>query len=465
MRPIGGFEVRDGVHEDSVFCAIPPPQRPIRRVTSRSAGAAALLTIILAFAPGGAGAAENGDRSHGGWEFSVIPYFWLPSTDGTIRVRDLSADLDIGLDDVFDLLSDGDLFGGMGRFEARKGRLALFVDASGAVIDAETDGEIVRGRVDVDVDLDFDIAIVEMGAAYRFLEHGRFILEGLAGARYTYAYTGIQVHAADNPRDEHESTNFVDPFFGHDRLARQAEVNQDPLNHLALRDRREQAQPPPTLGAIEHVDGEGAVVDTACRTYRLDSRDRDVYERTGPVARAKQAHPSGGRIMRYAVPIALLAVLLFADAAQAASHSDAPLIKQDPQANITDVYAFVSPDALNVVVHVRPFSEPGDGPVYDRFADDALYSIHIADPSRRCHRASLRLRVLRRQSAHDTGTEEPVHAALLRSGDDPRLHSDRRRFDPQLHPKLHRYGQPWKSEWNRHDRAPEPGFANHPALQ
>jgi hypothetical protein len=67
--------------------------------------------------------------------------------------------------------------------------------------------------------------------------------------------------------------------------------------------------------------------------------------------------------------------------ASAASHSDAPLIKQDPQANITDVYAFMTQGGLNVVVHVRPFSEPGDGPHYERFADDALYSIHIADPS------------------------------------------------------------------------------------
>ena len=85
---------------------------------------------------------------------------------------------------------------------------------------------------------------------------------------------------------------------------------------------------------------------------------------------------------------ALLAAALLAGTARAASHSDAPLIKQDPQANLTDVYAFVgtkyddpSVKVLNVVVHVRPFSEPGDGVMYDRFADDALYSIHIANPT------------------------------------------------------------------------------------
>lgn len=82
----------------------------------------------------------------------------------------------------------------------------------------------------------------------------------------------------------------------------------------------------------------------------------------------------------------ILAVAAFS--AQAASHSDAPLIKQDPQANITDVYAFIgtkyndsSQKVLNVIVHVRPFSEPGDGVIYDRFADDARYSIHITDPT------------------------------------------------------------------------------------
>jgi hypothetical protein len=94
-------------------------------------------------------------------------------------------------------------------------------------------------------------------------------------------------------------------------------------------------------------------------------------------------------IMRQASTIAAAVVLSVAAlSAQAASHSDAPLIKQDPQANITDVYAFVgtkyndaTQKVLNVIVHVRPFSEPGDGVMFDRFADDALYSIHIANPS------------------------------------------------------------------------------------
>jgi hypothetical protein len=80
--------------------------------------------------------------------------------------------------------------------------------------------------------------------------------------------------------------------------------------------------------------------------------------------------------------------LLAGTALFGSSHSDAPLIKQDPQANLTDVYAFVgtsyrdaSKKVLNVVVNVHPFSEPGDGVMYERFADDALFTINIADPN------------------------------------------------------------------------------------
>ncbi len=75
-------------------------------------------------------------------------------------------------------------------------------------------------------------------------------------------------------------------------------------------------------------------------------------------------------------------------AAQAANHSDAPLIKLDPQANLTDVYAFVGTKSdnpavrvLNVVVQVRPFSEPGDGAIFEKFSPDVRYSINITNPA------------------------------------------------------------------------------------
>ena len=80
--------------------------------------------------------------------------------------------------------------------------------------------------------------------------------------------------------------------------------------------------------------------------------------------------------------------LLGSTVARAANHSDAPLIKLDPQANLTDTYAFVGTKSnnpavrvLNVVVQVRPFSEPGDGAIYDRFSPDVRYSVNITHPA------------------------------------------------------------------------------------
>jgi hypothetical protein len=94
--------------------------------------------------------------------------------------------------------------------------------------------------------------------------------------------------------------------------------------------------------------------------------------------------------LRKGLMLALGAISVFgaAPTVLASNHSDAPLIKQDPQANLTDVYAFIgtqydnpSIKVLNVSMSFRPFSEPGDGAQYERFADDARYSIHITDPN------------------------------------------------------------------------------------
>ncbi len=89
---------------------------------------------------------------------------------------------------------------------------------------------------------------------------------------------------------------------------------------------------------------------------------------------------------RAALMLAGAMLVLPGTLSRASSHSDAPLIKLDPQANLTDVYAFIRDRApgdrvLVVEVSVRPFSEPGDGVMYEAFSDDALYSIHIANPT------------------------------------------------------------------------------------
>ncbi len=62
------------------------------------------------------------------------------------------------------------------------------------------------------------------------------------------------------------------------------------------------------------------------------------------------------------------------------SHREAPETSQDPVADNTDTYAFVSPDAPDTVTLISnyiPFEEPNGGPNFYEFGEDVRYLIHI----------------------------------------------------------------------------------------
>jgi hypothetical protein len=86
-----------------------------------SAGAADLpVKPAVAFQP--QSAAET-------WQFTVMPYFWAPSLNGTSSIRGRTADVDLTFLDMVERSQiPKDLFGLMGYFEARKGPWSLFSD-------------------------------------------------------------------------------------------------------------------------------------------------------------------------------------------------------------------------------------------------------------------------------------------------------------------------------------------------
>ncbi len=64
----------------------------------------------------------------------------------------------------------------------------------------------------------------------------------------------------------------------------------------------------------------------------------------------------------------------------ASSHREAPLISQDPLADNTDVYAFVSPDkpdTVTIIANYIPLEQPAGGPNFPAFDDSVLYEIHV----------------------------------------------------------------------------------------
>lgn len=91
---------------------------------------------------------------------------------------------------------------------------------------------------------------------------------------------------------------------------------------------------------------------------------------------------TSNRTFRVLVAVALAAVLAVTSlgTVDASSHREAPLIAQDPVADNTDTYAFVSPtnpDNVVLVANYIPLQEPAGGPNFYNFGDDVLYEIHV----------------------------------------------------------------------------------------
>src|SRR5712671_5826741 len=80
-------------------------------------------------------------------------------------------------------------------------------------------------------------------------------------------------------------------------------------------------------------------------------------------------------------PLAMLSMFA-APPAQlfASSHREAPITALDQKADITDWYAFVSPehpDRVVMILNVDPFLEPANGPNYFPFDPNVLYEMKV----------------------------------------------------------------------------------------
>ncbi|MGB0929740.1 MAG: DUF4331 family protein [Chitinophagales bacterium] len=77
---------------------------------------------------------------------------------------------------------------------------------------------------------------------------------------------------------------------------------------------------------------------------------------------------------------AVLLTCLGYTALEASSHREAPLIANDPLADNTDVYAFVSPDdpeTVTIIANYIPGQLPHGGPNYYNFGENIRYEIHV----------------------------------------------------------------------------------------
>lgn len=78
--------------------------------------------------------------------------------------------------------------------------------------------------------------------------------------------------------------------------------------------------------------------------------------------------------------LGMLVAVGASNAPRASSHREAPLVSQDPLADNTDTYAFVSPaspDKVVLIANYIPLQAPYGGPNFFKFDDNVLYEIHV----------------------------------------------------------------------------------------
>lgn len=149
-----------------------------------------------------AGTSASDDR----WEFSVTPYLWMFGMDGDVRVRNTSAEFDVGFDDILENLDIAAIV----RMEARKERFGLYVDPVYGKISAE------GGSGPVDVDVETELFLADFGALYRVLDrptesgHAR-VADLSLGGRYVYMKNEIDFATL---ADREGSMDFVDLTLG-----------------------------------------------------------------------------------------------------------------------------------------------------------------------------------------------------------------------------------------------------------
>ncbi len=147
-------------------------------------------------------------QSEDEWEFSLTPYAWLLSMDGSANVKGQDSIIDESFSDILDNLN----VIVEGRFEARKGRWTAALDLTYAQIEDDSQA----GGIDIDATT--DMALVFAGALYRFIDQepvdgsGGLKVDGLFGIAYTSIKVDLDLSGGLPGIDEKK--DWVDPYVG-----------------------------------------------------------------------------------------------------------------------------------------------------------------------------------------------------------------------------------------------------------
>jgi hypothetical protein len=135
------------------------------------------------------------------WQFTIAVPGWLAGMDGTIGVRGVNADIDIGFDEILQHL---DMIFTM-RAEAQKGPFGIY----GEIIYMGLSDHAQINRLINNVDEQVDLTLVDGALSWRLINQPRGSLDLAAGTHYSNVYERLTLNS--DPVAIHQaSVQFVD---------------------------------------------------------------------------------------------------------------------------------------------------------------------------------------------------------------------------------------------------------------
>lgn len=179
------------------------------------------------------------------WLMMISVPGWLPGMQGDMTIKGISSKVNLGLDDMLNILEDYFDYGAMLNVEARRGKWSIFGDLLYLKMSGDFEGEatlppLVVGGPDIlprpgitigaSGNFEFNQTIAELGGGYRFLDvpwggegsRKRVSMDLIGGLRYwrLESQVDLDLSATVGPRSRSRSFSaegtqaWIDPFIG-----------------------------------------------------------------------------------------------------------------------------------------------------------------------------------------------------------------------------------------------------------
>ena len=134
------------------------------------------------------------------WHFTIAAPGWIAGLDGTIGVRGVNADIDVGFDKILQHL---DMIFAM-RAEAQKGPFGIYGEV---IYIGLSDGAQINGLIN-NIHAQVDETLVDGALSWRLVNQPRWSLDIAAGTHYTNVYERLELHS-DPTAIQQASERFV----------------------------------------------------------------------------------------------------------------------------------------------------------------------------------------------------------------------------------------------------------------